>query len=227
MANIFDVFDLKLNSTQEKQLEIASKITKNFKLHDLKLETVQQKQIELTSLSERNGQKINILWTNLTDNMQNLNQKLNSTQEEQLELASRLRDHGHGNKGRINQLASQLDGQTRKIGLLWINFLDSKNLLQPILEKYPANYAQSIGLRDLETNKTEAIYKEINELETEKLETDEFKRLVTDRMSGTLVVKLSPTHGNSKKVKTLFQRSHFSSIFSRSKHHLGNVKGQA
>ena len=108
LANIFDVFDLKLNSTQEKQLEIASKITKNFKLHDLKLETVQQKQIELTSLSERNGQKINILWTNLTNDMQNLNQKLNSTQEEQLKLASRLRDHGHGNKERINQLASQI-----------------------------------------------------------------------------------------------------------------------
>ena len=84
-----------------------------------------------------------------------------------------------------------------------------------------------IGLKDLETNKTEAIYKEINELETEQLEKDEFKRLVTDRMSGTLLVKLYPTHGNSKKVKMLFQRSHFSSIFSRSKRHLGNVKGQA
>ena len=108
LANIFDFFDLKLNSTQEKQRELASKITNDFKLHGLKLESVQQKQIELSRLAEGNGQKINILWTNLTDDMQNLNQKLNSTQEEQLKLASRLRDHGHGNKERINQLASQI-----------------------------------------------------------------------------------------------------------------------
>ena len=107
-AIIFDVFDLKLNSTVEKQLELASKVTNDFKLHDQQIETVQQKQIELSRLAQGNGQKINVLWTNLTDDMQNLNQKLNSTQEQQLELASRLRDHGHGNKERIEQLASQI-----------------------------------------------------------------------------------------------------------------------
>ena len=108
LANVFDFFDLKLNSTEEKQLELISKVTNDFKLHDQQIETVQQKQIELSRLAEANGQKINVLWTNLTDDMQNLNQKLNSTQEQQLELASRLRDHGHGNKERINQLASQI-----------------------------------------------------------------------------------------------------------------------
>ena len=108
LANVFDFFDLKLNSTEEKQLELISKVTNDFKLHNQQLETVQKKQIELSRLSDANGQKINGLWTNLTDDKENVNQKLNSIQEKQLELASRVRDHGHGNKERIDQLASQI-----------------------------------------------------------------------------------------------------------------------
>ena len=108
LANVFDFFDLKLNSTEEKQLELISKVTNDFKLHDQQIETVQQKQMELARLGEGNGQKINVLWTNLTDDIHLLNHKLSSTQEKQLELTSRVRDHGHGNKQRIDQLDEQI-----------------------------------------------------------------------------------------------------------------------
>ena len=50
-------FDLKLNSTQEKQLELASKVTnvaKDFRLIDQQIETVQRKQLELAHLGEEN-----------------------------------------------------------------------------------------------------------------------------------------------------------------------------
>ena len=45
-TNIFDVFNLKLNSTQEKQLELASKVTNVTN--------------DLSRLGEENDQKINI-----------------------------------------------------------------------------------------------------------------------------------------------------------------------
>ena len=108
LANIFDVFDLKLNSTEEKQLELASKVTNDLKLVNQQIETIQQKQIELSRLGEGNGQKINDLWTTVKDDIHHLNQKLNFTQETQLDLTSRLRDHGHGNKQRIDQLDQQI-----------------------------------------------------------------------------------------------------------------------
>ena len=115
LANIFDVFDVKLNSTQEKQLELTSKVTNvanDFKLLDQQIETVQQKQMELSHLGEGNSQKINVLWTNLTDDINRLERKLNSTQEKQSELASRVRNHGHGNKESIDQLTSKITNFT-------------------------------------------------------------------------------------------------------------------
>ena len=54
-TNILDLFDLKLNSTQEKQLELVSKVTnvtKEFRLIDQQIETVQRKQLELVNLGE-------------------------------------------------------------------------------------------------------------------------------------------------------------------------------
>ena len=44
--------------------------------------------------------------------MQRLDEKLNSTQEKQLELTTDIRDHGHGNKQRIDQLTSQITNFT-------------------------------------------------------------------------------------------------------------------
>ena len=55
-ANIFDLFDLKLNSTEEKQLELVSKVTNvtnDFWLIDQQIDTVQQKQLELARLGEK------------------------------------------------------------------------------------------------------------------------------------------------------------------------------
>ena len=187
--------DRKLNSTQENQLILTSQVTNftnEFKLIDQQIEEVQQKQNELSNLSEGSGQEINILSTNLTDEIQRLDEKWNSTNEKQLELTSRLKDHGHGNKHRIDQLE-------KKIGVLWINFLDSRNLISPILQKYGKTYGETIGVKN--TTKNKALRKEIERLDVN--ETTEYKRIVTDRIPSSPSVKLTPIDGNKKKVKTV------------------------
>ena len=129
LANKIVHIDQKLNSTQVKQLKLTSDLrdhghgnkqridqltsqienfTSDLKLIDQQIETVQQKQNELSRLGEGNDKKINVLWTNLTDEIHLLDEKLNSTQEKQLELTSDVRNHGHGNKLRIEQLTSQI-----------------------------------------------------------------------------------------------------------------------
>ena len=92
-----------------------------------------------------------------------------------------------------------MDNQTHKIGVLWINFLDGKSLISPILQKYPWNYAASITI-DLQ-NRSEAIREEIERLDVN--ETSEYKRIVTDRISDSFSVKLHPIDSNLKKVKTV------------------------
>ena len=44
----------------------------------------------------------------MTNIFDKFDQKLNSTQEKQLELASDIRNHGHGNKRLIDNLTSQV-----------------------------------------------------------------------------------------------------------------------
>ena len=205
--------DQKLNSTQENQLILTSQVTNftnEFKLIGQQIEKVKQKQNELSDLSEGSGnQEINILSTNLTDEIQRLNEKWNSTNEKQLELTSRLKDHGHGNKHRIDQLE-------KKIGVLWINFLDSKNLISPLLQKYGKTYGETIGIKN--ATKYKALRKEIERLDVN--ETTEYKRIVTDRIPSSFSVKLTPIDGNKKKVKTVFHitSKRFKQIY------LGNIE---
>ena len=81
LANKIDIFDQKLNFTQEKQHgnkqhidQLTSKIeniTNDIKLIDQQIETVQQKQIEF---GNGNDQKINVLRTNHTDAMHRLDE---------------------------------------------------------------------------------------------------------------------------------------------------------
>ena len=264
LASKIDIVDRKLNSTKEKQLKLTSDLrltndhghgnkqrldqltsrienfSNEFQLIDQQIENVQQKQIDLSRLSEGNSQTINVLRTNLTDEMHRLDEKLNSTQEKQLELTTDIRNHGHGNKQRIDQLTSQINNfisydvlerkmnlsltnitfymdqiqrqtfenisslssqmniTTEKVGSLWLNFLDEKNLTSPILQKYGIkSYAESI---DPTQNPTDAIRQEIDRLDVN--ETAEFKRIVTDRIPSFLV-KLSPIDSNLKKVKAV------------------------
>ena len=82
------------------------------------METLQQKQVELSHLGEGNGQKINIIWTNLTDKIHRLDENLNSTQEKPLELTSRIHSHGHGNKDRIDQLTTKVTSFTNDLETL-------------------------------------------------------------------------------------------------------------
>ena len=99
------------------------------------------------------------------------------------------------------ELRDRMDGQTKKIGVLWINFLDSKNLISPILSRYGNTYADSIGVTN--PNKTKALREEIERLDVN--ETAEYKRIVTDRLPRSFSVKLTPIDENKKKVNMVTQ----------------------
>ena len=224
----------------QSNLTATKNFANDFKLIDQQMETVQQKQNELSRFGIGNEQKINAVWTNLTDNMHRLEEKLNFAQERQLELTSDLRDHDQQVKTvqqqqvkliskddlldqrmndsltnitfnmkqierrafeNITDLSSQMNSTTKKIGLLWINFLDGKNLIQPIIQKYKWNYAASLTTSP--QNLTEAIHQEIKLLDLN--ETAEHKRILTDLISTNfLSVKLHPIDSNLKKVKYSF-----------------------
>lgn len=141
--------------------QLTLQLTNATNLIHQEIETIQQKQSELANLTEENGQEINVLRTNLTDDLQRLDQKLNSTHEEQLELTSRVQDqlttqvtrftndfgtlnqkvrtlqqgqtslvsrdraldgkieqvkqYGHGNRGRIDQLTTKVTRNTNDL----------------------------------------------------------------------------------------------------------------
>ena len=87
------------------------------------LNNVQQQQVQTLTRIDGTGQDVEILKSNLTVTRNDLgnifdsfDQKLNSTQEKQLELDSRIRDHGHGNKQRIDNLEEKLNN-TQEIQL--------------------------------------------------------------------------------------------------------------
>jgi len=73
LANKIYVLDQKMNSTQEKQLNLTSQVT------------------EWSLFSEENGKKIGVMRTNLTDGIYRLDQKFNSIQEKQVDAESALR----------------------------------------------------------------------------------------------------------------------------------------
>ena len=73
LANKIHVLDRKMNSTQEKQLNLTSQVT------------------EWSLFSAENGKKIGVIRTNLTDGIYRLDQKLNSIQEKQVDAESALR----------------------------------------------------------------------------------------------------------------------------------------
>ena len=252
LAKKIDLVDRKLNSTQEKQLKLTSNLrdhghgnkqrldqlmlhvknfANDFKLIDQQMETVHQKQNELSRSGIKNEQKINAVRTNLTENIHRLEEKLTSD----------IQNHGHGNKHRIDQLASQIKSQdvidqkmnltltnitvymnqiqrqafenitilssemnitTKKVGSLWINFLDGKNLISPLLPKYGSrNYAEYIRVK-------ESIDEELERFDIYEAE---YKRIVTDRIPNTFSLKLHQVESNLKKVKITFTLHPFES----------------
>ena len=128
------------------------------------LNDVQKQQIQIFTRNDRHEQDVKILKSNIMERRDNLTkifdsfvQKLNSTQEKQLELVSHVRDHGHGNKQQIDNLASEMtkfkndiklmdqqittvqqqqvklatlsQGNEQKINVVWTNLTDSINRL--------------------------------------------------------------------------------------------------
>ena len=198
----------------------------DFKLIDQQMETVQQKQNELSRLGKGNDQKINVLTENirrfeekLTSDIRNhgngnkqrieqltsqiknfisqddLDQTMNLTLTNITIHINQIQQEAFEN---ITDLSSQMNSTRNKVGSLWINFLDGKNLIQPITRKW--NYAAS--LTTSLQNFTEAVRQEIERFDFN--ETTEYKRIVTDRISDSFSVKLHPIDSNLKKVKITF-----------------------
>ena len=101
--------------------------------------------------------------------------------------------------GRLNKTIYQIEDQKNKVDILWINLLDGKNLVSPILEKYRIidNYAEFI-------NRTVAIRNEIDLID---LNETEQKRIITDRVTNfdsfldSFSIKLHPIDDNLKRVR--------------------------
>ena len=197
LENKFDAFDQKLSSTQKKQLELTSDIRNHghgnkqridqltseitnfrsdFEIFDQQVKTVEQQQTKLISKDDLLDRRMNDSLTNITFYMNQIERKAFEN---------------------ITDLSSQMNSTRNKVGTLWINFLDGKNLIQPITQKYKWNYATSLttSLQNL----TEAVRQEIERLDFN--ETAEYKRIVTDRFSDSFSIKLHPIDSNLKKVK--------------------------
>ena len=122
---------------------------------------VQNKQHEFIS------RYINILHLNLTattNNFANIlevfDRQLNSTQEKQLELTSHVRNHGHGNKQRIDQLTSQIANFT--------NDFDSLNQKVTILQQNQSTLISREETLNMKLNQIERqTYENITDLSSQ------------------------------------------------------------
>ena len=206
----------------------------DFKLIDQQMETVQQKQNELSRLGKGNDQKINVLTENIRRFEEKLTSDIrnhgngNKQRIEQLTsqiknfisqdvLDQRMNDSLTNITFYINQierqafenitdLSSEMNNTRKRMDVLWINLLDSKDLVVPILENY-AIYrpAADIISRMPYVNATldNAIRSAINDIDLN--ETSEYKRIVTSRIpSVPNDIKLHPIDSNLKKVKYSF-----------------------
>ena len=217
LANIFDSFDLKLNSTQEKQLELDSKIrdhghgnkhridnlssqitnfTNDLEMYDEQMKTIQQQQINLTNLAHGNDQKINVVWTNLTDEIN----RLSDNQREIMNFAIVISDMDtrlNTTETRQQELHYKIDGQKEKLAVLWNNLLVNKNLINTTLQQFAGSYADIIIYKE---NRTIAIQNAIY-----KIDVNNATLMLTD----LLTIKLHPIDDNWKKVKYKFYCSAF------------------
>ena len=215
LENIVDSLDQKLNSTQEKQLELDSRIRdhghgnkQRIDNMESKIATFQQQQINLANRGHDNEEKIKAVWTNLLDEINHLTVKqreITNITDDMSDIFIRL----NSTENRQQHLIDKIDGQNEKVAVLWINYLESKNLIQPILQKYGRNYGESIGARSLSQNKTDAIRYEIEQINPNQINETEYKRLVTDRIPDNFSVKLRPIDSNLRKVKCNFNCSDF------------------
>ena len=70
--------------------------------------------------------------------MGNVEQKIKKTDEQQLKLTSDIRNHGHGNKNRIDELSSKLD-------TISINVTNEIALLENLAETYLINLSSKVA----------------------------------------------------------------------------------
>ena len=205
LENKFDAFDQKLSSTQEKQLELISdmrnhghgnkqridqltaEITKfrsDFESFDQQVKTVQQQQAKLISKDDLLAQRMNDSLTNITFYM-------NQIERQAL--------------GNITDLSSQMNSTTKKVDVLWINLLNSRDLVVPILENYTF-YGSSSEIIKMRNTRNVTLENEIRSAIDEiDLNEVEFKRIVTDRIRiQPNDIKLHPIDSNLKKVKITF-----------------------
>ena len=92
------------------------------------------------------------------------------------------------------EILDRIDNHNKTISVLWINLLDKKNLIFPIIKNNSLNYAQSLNNQTID-NVAKTIFKTIWNIGNDPMK--EYNRIVIDSI---LTLKLQPTDGNPKKV---------------------------
>ena len=95
----------------------------------------------------------------------------------------------------LNALKQKQKEHDQKLDVMWIQVLEEKNMILPVINQYSGNYASS--LNDT-ISAPQMIRKSLASINPSQI--NEFKRLVTDRIPDQLSLKLRPIDENLKKV---------------------------
>ena len=142
-------------------------------------------QNELESLNETMSFAMNNISNNLESKIDDLRETI--IKEVGLQLAN-LTDE-------LNALKQKQKEHDQKLDVMWIQVLEEKNMILPVINQYSGNYASS--LNDT-ISAPQMIRKSLASINPSQI--NEFKRLVTDRIPDQLSLKLRPIDENLKKV---------------------------
>ena len=92
------------------------------------------------------------------------------------------------------EILDRIDNHNKTISVLWINLLDKKNLIFPIIKNNSLNYAQSLNNQTID-DVAKTVFGAIWNIGNEPMKG--YSRIATDSF---LTLKLQPTDGNPKKV---------------------------
>ena len=213
LTDDMDRLDRNLNSTEEKHRKLSSHVLTHGHGNKQRIDklaqqfkTVLEEQTMLISQNDVLDQRINASLTNVTDLSFQMN-NTNSVRPSRTSYALVAKIILEGllavaeMADRLNNLIDRVDRQKKKVDVLWINYLNSKNLILPIVANYNisrphADIVKTPHPRNL-TFET-AIRNAIDEID---LNVAEFKRLAFDHIRILPNdIKLHPIDSNLKKV---------------------------
>ena len=109
----------------------------------------------------------------------------------------------------LNETATRMETQKKKLDVIWISHLDEKDLIKPLLQNfavYNRSAADILRMPYLKNITNEAaIRNAIDEIAVADINEAEFKRLVLDHIPNIPNdIKLLPVDSNLKKVSSSF-----------------------